>query len=102
MNKLWPLRGGSRVGLTYHIPVILAGGLMPENVAEAVRVVKPWGVDSFTHTNIPGTKRKDPERVKAFVEAAKAALNNTDFKGRTLRVDEARPSKSRSRRDYRR
>ena len=35
-------------------------------------------------------------------EAAKAALNNFDFKGRTLRVDEARPPKSRSRRDYRR
>jgi RNA recognition motif-containing protein len=35
-------------------------------------------------------------------EAAKAALNNTDFKGRTLRVDEARPPKSKQRRDYRR
>lgn len=57
-----------------NIPAILAGGLRPENVAEAIRVVKPWCVDSFTHTNIPGTKRKDPDRVKAFVEAARSAL----------------------------
>jgi phosphoribosylanthranilate isomerase len=55
-----------------HIPVILAGGLRPENVAEAIRTVNPWCVDSFTHTNIPGTKRKDPALVKAFVKAAKA------------------------------
>jgi phosphoribosylanthranilate isomerase len=55
-----------------HIPVILAGGLRPENVAEAIRTVEPWCVDSFTHTNIPGTKRKDPALVKAFVEAARA------------------------------
>ncbi|MEM7346026.1 MAG: phosphoribosylanthranilate isomerase [Chloroflexota bacterium] len=54
-----------------NIPVILAGGLDPENVAESIRAVNPWCVDSFSHTNIPGTKRKDPERVKAFVEAAR-------------------------------
>lgn len=57
-----------------HIPVILAGGLKPENVAEAIRAVKPWCVDSFTHTNLPGSKRKDPAKVKAFVEVAKTAL----------------------------
>ena len=57
-----------------NIPVILAGGLSAGNVAEAIRVVKPWGVDSFTHTNRPGSKQKDPERVRAFVAAARAAL----------------------------
>jgi phosphoribosylanthranilate isomerase len=57
-----------------NIPVILAGGLKPDNVAEAIRLVKPWCVDSFTHTNIPGSKRKDPDKVKAFVAAAKSAL----------------------------
>jgi phosphoribosylanthranilate isomerase len=56
-----------------NIPVILAGGLSPENVAAAIRAVRPWAVDSFTHTNIPGAKRKDPERVRAFVAAARSA-----------------------------
>jgi phosphoribosylanthranilate isomerase len=57
-----------------NIPVILAGGLSPDNVAAAIRVVKPWCVDSFSHTNLPGSKRKDPARVKAFVTAARSAL----------------------------
>ncbi len=54
-------------------PVILAGGLSPENVAEAIRAVRPWGVDSFTGTNIPGTTRKDLARVAAFIAAARQA-----------------------------
>lgn len=57
-----------------NIPVILAGGLKAENVAEAIRAVKPWGVDSFTHTNLPDSKLKDHDRVRAFVQAAKSAL----------------------------
>jgi len=55
--------------------VILAGGLGPDNVAEAIRRVRPWGVDSFTRTSIKfpdGTSRKDPQRVRLFVERAKA------------------------------
>ena len=39
---------------------------------------------------------------QAEAEAAKAALNNAEFRGRSLKVDEARPPKSRQRRDYRR
>jgi phosphoribosylanthranilate isomerase len=56
------------------VPVILAGGLSPENVAEAIRAVRPWGVDSLTHTNRPlpgGGFRKDLERVRQFVVAAR-------------------------------
>jgi phosphoribosylanthranilate isomerase len=56
-----------------NLPVILAGGLSPENVAEAVRFVKPWGVDSLTHTNHPldgGRFNKDLAKVEAFVKAA--------------------------------
>lgn len=58
------------------IPVILAGGLSPDNVADAIRAVRPWGVDSLTHTNQPlpgGGFRKDIERVRQFVTAAHAA-----------------------------
>lgn len=56
------------------VPVILAGGLSPENVAEAIRIVRPWGVDSNTHTNRPGLPiRKDPERVRQFIEAVRRA-----------------------------
>lgn len=58
------------------LPVILAGGLSPENVADAIRSVQPWGVDSLTHTNqsLGGGKfRKDLDRVKAFVDAEAAA-----------------------------
>jgi phosphoribosylanthranilate isomerase len=53
------------------IPVILAGGLTADNVAEAIAVVKPWGVDSFTHTDVPGQRgKKDLARVRAFVAMA--------------------------------
>jgi phosphoribosylanthranilate isomerase len=61
---------------TVRAPVILAGGLSPENVADAVRAVRPWGVDSLTHTNRPlpgGGFRKDLDRVRAFVDGARAA-----------------------------
>lgn len=56
------------------IPVILAGGLSPENVEESIRQVRPWGVDSLTKTNEflgDGKFRKDLKRVKEFVERAK-------------------------------
>ncbi|MCC6904642.1 MAG: phosphoribosylanthranilate isomerase [Anaerolineae bacterium] len=55
-------------------PVILAGGLSAANVAEAIRTVRPWGVDSSTLTSNPANmKRKDLERTRAFIEAAKQA-----------------------------
>ena len=58
------------------VPVILAGGLSPENVAQAARAVRPWGVDSLTHTNHPLAGRgfrKDLEQVRRFVGAARDA-----------------------------
>lgn len=56
------------------VPVILAGGLSPDNVAEAIAAVNPWGVDSLTHTNrlLPtGGFRKDLDLVEGFVAAAR-------------------------------
>lgn len=57
-------------------PVILAGGLSVENVVDAIRAVRPWGVDSLTRTNraLPeGGFRKDIAKVRAFVAAARSA-----------------------------
>src|SRR5215813_1295973 len=54
-------------------PVLLAGGLGPDNVAEAIRVVRPAGVDAKTKTDKPGTHAKDLAKVRAFVAAAKSA-----------------------------
>lgn len=52
--------------------LILAGGLTPENVAERVARVRPWMVDVASGVeSSPG--RKDPERVAAFVRAARSA-----------------------------
>ena len=54
------------------VPAILAGGLGPENVREAIRAVSPAGVDSKTKTDRgDGTHAKDLAKVRAFVEAAK-------------------------------
>lgn len=56
------------------VPVVLAGGLSPDNVADAVEIVHPWGVDSLTCTNRPlpsGGFEKDLGLVQRFCRSAK-------------------------------
>jgi phosphoribosylanthranilate isomerase len=61
-----------RIVRSVQTPVILAGGLGPQNVAEAIHTVRPAGVDSKTHTDQDGGLGKDIEKVRAFVRIAKS------------------------------
>jgi phosphoribosylanthranilate isomerase len=64
----WSLAEGAPVGRRF----ILAGGLTPANVADAIERVHPWGVDVSTGVeSSPG--HKDPVKVRDFIRAARAA-----------------------------
>jgi phosphoribosylanthranilate isomerase len=61
-----------RIVESVRIPVILAGGLGPENVQDAIRVARPAGVDSKTKTDkSDGSHTKDLQKVSAFLAAAR-------------------------------
>ena len=56
----------AKIVRSLQVPVILAGGLDPENVVQAIEQVKPYAVDVSSGTETGG--RKDPFKVRAFVE----------------------------------
>ena len=63
--SLWPRRSS--------LPLVLAGGLTPHNVAEAIATLEPWGVD--VSGGVEGARKgeKDPARVREFVAEVKRA-----------------------------
>ena len=69
-----------------NIPVILAGGLGPDNVAEAIARVKPYGVDSCTKTNALDEEgnviryRKDMDKVRKFIDNVRQNNVKPSFK----------------------
>jgi phosphoribosylanthranilate isomerase len=63
----WNLLAGFQPG----VPLILAGGLTPENVAEAIRIVRPYAVDVASGVeSSPG--KKDGEKIRRFIENVRA------------------------------
>jgi phosphoribosylanthranilate isomerase len=89
----WRLAEGAPSG----VRILLAGGLTPHNVGDAIRLVRPWGVDVASGVEVaPGSK--DPRKLRLFIEAARAgakALNGgaADLRGIDSRDEEPREAR---------
>jgi phosphoribosylanthranilate isomerase len=65
----WKAAHGVLAESAGNLKIIVAGGLRPENVTEAIRELNPWGVDVSSGVEAsPG--RKDPEKLRAFIQNA--------------------------------
>jgi len=72
------------------VRLLLAGGLNGENVAQAIRRVRPWGVDVSTGVETtPGSGRKDARKLRRFIEEARrgADAGDDDLRGGDHRRD---------------
>jgi phosphoribosylanthranilate isomerase len=77
----WQLAEGAPGG----VRLLLAGGLTPDNVGEAIRRVRPWGVDVASGVEA-GPGRKDPRKLRRFIEAARGAGEDVDDRPQYARV----------------